>query len=219
MSHLGQIVSALTSAKHQSSIYPISEQVVDSPSTPAQIAQNLNAAFLQSLSGDESAIKYLKNYQVDEIWANTANFYLNTLEELLKEFEQLASTDKDFNQAVFQLLNAIESSDSISQDEWRELIWQVFFPDGCNPLQAPEYAIEKLTQDREVTIKQQASGITSPAKQILLTSNALITVPLQETDINSLDYSILICQVCSGYQKCHSSIQDLDPGHLKIYPA
>lgn len=189
MNQLGQIVSALTSAKHQSSIYPISEQVVGSPSTPTQIAQNLNAAFLQSLSGDESAIAFLKDYQVDEVWANTANYYLNALEELPKEFEQLTTTDKEFNQAVLQLLNAIESSDSISQEEWRELIWQVFFPDGCNLLYSPEYAIQKLHQDREVTIKQQARGITNPAKQILFTSNALITVPLPETDINSLEYS------------------------------
>lgn len=189
MSQLSQIVSALTSARHPSSIFPISLQFVGSPTTPTQIAQSLNAAFLQALSGDDSSIAFLKDYKADESWATTANFYLSALEELPTEFEQLASTDQDFKQAVLKLLDAIESSDSKSQEEWRELIWQVFFPDGCNLLQSPENAIAKLSQAREVTIKQQATGITNPTKQILFTSNALITVPVPGTDINSLDYS------------------------------
>ena len=69
-----------------------------------------------------------------------------------------------------------------------EKIWSVLFPEGTNIRGHEDDRIVKLREKRTVTIdKVNTNPVKHPAKQILFTSNVLLTTPLITTNLSEFD--------------------------------
>ena len=70
-----------------------------------------------------------------------------------------------------------------------EALWSVVFPEGVGILGREEERISELRARRKVSITRlNPQPISNPAREILFTSNVLLTVPAASTDIDVLPY-------------------------------
>jgi hypothetical protein len=156
-------------------------------------SEKMTAAFLICLSGSSNphypeAENYLKTNQDDESFTALADFYLRRIEDIEEEISRVAENDAGFRQALTDLDDALQNRPSL--DSLQERIWKVFFPEGVGVFDHKQEQANKLRQKRKVHIEQEnPEPLTNPARQILFTSNVLLTTPHENTDINSLDYT------------------------------
>ncbi len=157
----------------------------------ASIAENLNAAFLISLSGEthrsySEAVSYLNRYESDPAWEKVVRFYQDGLElihaEVLNRCYDDASFEKDFN----GLYSWITDQKNLQQKQATvEKIRRLFFPEGVSLCEDREEKIDALREKRKIGITGlNPSPIGDPARELLITSNILVTTPpvSKETD-------------------------------------
>jgi len=154
--------------------------------------QNLNAAFLILLAGEDhaqfsQAQGYLTKLAKSSKWADWANFYLDSVQLVAQELEQCCQQDPEL-QAKFQ--NAEETlSENLPDDKTiAECIWSVLFPEGVGIRGHEAASINALREKRTVTISNlNPVPIENPFKEILFTSNVLLTTPLVGADLSEFD--------------------------------
>ena len=162
----------------------------------------LICAFNRSLFGPthpqyEQAKTYLQKHHEPEFVENLARFLRRGLDAIQEEISDALTDNPDFvrrlDSAYRQLKNA---NDTLKPESLTELFWRVFFPEGNEILQNKKSAEEQLRKRRKVRINAAAKQpIENPAKEILFTSNVLLTVPLKEWDIDTLPVNRHIKQV------------------------
>ena len=142
---------------------------VDAPST--------TAAFLLALGGDAAALDYLEKTAKPNA---LARFFLNSLGRVEQEIGQ-ACTHPEF---VDQLAALAENPTDGNR------LWKVFFPEGTG---LPETRAERgqtLREKRRVkNIKPNPAPLSDPGRELLFTSNVLLTIPSGNTSIGNLEYS------------------------------
>jgi len=155
-------------------------------------AERLTAAFLICLSGSNNpfyteALGFLKSKIEDGSYRELAMFYLQRLEDIESEIFQVVENDAEFKHALEDLDSSLNGHPSINSVQ--ENIWQVFFPEGVGVFDNKKQHVEDLREKRQVEIKQvNTEPIKNPSRQILFTSNVLLTIPNEKTDIDGLDY-------------------------------
>ncbi|MCF8307701.1 MAG: hypothetical protein K9I68_01695 [Bacteroidales bacterium] len=156
-------------------------------------AEKMTAAFLVCLSGSSNshyaeAEKFLQTKKNDEFWRSLAEFYLQRVEDIEEEVAQVTENDDEFRQALTDLDTALQ--DRPAADSVQNKIWEVFFPQGVGVFDNKQQQVEELRQKRKVSVeKENPEPLTHPARQILFTSNVLLTIPHENTDVDSLDYT------------------------------
>lgn len=156
-------------------------------------AEKMTAAFLICLAGNSNphftdAERFLQTKKNDESWRELAEFYLQRLEDIEGEVSRVAEKDAAFSRALTDLDAALKNRPSL--DSVQDKIWKVFFPEGVGVFDNKQQQVEKLRHKRKVSVEQEnPEPLTNPARQILFTSNVLLTIPHENTDVDNLDYT------------------------------
>ncbi|MBW1782489.1 MAG: hypothetical protein JRL30_17320 [Deltaproteobacteria bacterium] len=158
------------------------------------VARNLNAAFLISLSGPEHplydrATRYLETLRRDSRWSEIADFYTQGIQRVVKEISAVCHSNKIRQDALNEAASWCMHANGLRRDEAREKIWRLFFPEGAWCLAGHEERIRELRKSRHVQIKRlNPEPVHDPARQILFMSNLLISTPHDMEDIHRLPY-------------------------------
>jgi hypothetical protein len=160
----------------------------------ALIAQALNEAFLHTLSGSkrsEDARNFLERMSGESGWQEIACFYLNGINLVQRELEKVYKGNPHFAERLNALSGWVSNQQNLKDSQKTvEKFWKVFFPEGEGIRGYEESRIEALREKRKVTITDlNPHPLTDPARQILFTSNALLTVPASSTSLEALALS------------------------------
>ena len=162
----------------------------------ASIAQAINAAFLIALTGEGNAdytksINLLAHMAKSADWGNVARFYQNGLKLIVDEVNLTCEIYPNFADNLFNLASRVNSGVNLEKNHnIEELYWSVFFPEGSGILTNPEEHIDRLREYRKVVINElNPEPISDPAREILFTSNVLLTLPREVSTIEHLDLS------------------------------
>jgi len=165
--------------------------IVDAPAqfeqgggSAADMARRLNAAFLILLGGEgrphsEKAAACLQQAAQNDASAPVGRFYLDSAQRIIREIKIACRQDPDFAVRLKQLAGWLEAGRPAA-NPWQmaENIWRVFFPEGVGLRSRYSEAVESLREKRAVRITRlNPDPIRNPARQILFSSNVLLTLP------------------------------------------
>lgn len=152
------------------------------------LARALNAAFLVALAGTrhparERAIALLKVTSQSTAWSAVSEFYLEGVRRVLLEIDALES-DAAIQVALLELAEWLQNPEHVLQsDEAAEKVWAVFFPEASGIRGREAEMRDDLRRLRTVTITEpNPQPIVDPARELLFTSNILLTVPTARAD-------------------------------------
>jgi len=167
----------------------------DEPGRDAE-ARNLNAAFLLSLCGPsqplyEGAVSYLRGKRDSEDNRTVANFYMQGRRLVPEEFLGECSKSETFEERVVFAHAWIQDGGCEGESKATvNRIWQVFFPEGEGLLEKWDDLVKALRKKRTVQITRlNPSPLTDPGRQLLFTSNVLLTVPSDRAELECLPFS------------------------------
>lgn len=148
-------------------------------------------AFFIRLAGHKNPLyKKAKDYLQESKDKSTASlnaFYQARIADIEAELGQ-HQDNPEFTWALQKLLEGMEAGASLA--DLQESIWQVFFPEGAGVFANWREEAVRLRQARRVTLTQKnASPLQEPGREMLFTSNVLLTIPSEHTDISALPYS------------------------------
>jgi len=162
--------------------------------TTKGICRSINTAFMISLCGSDhknynKAIKYLKHFN-NTVYKDLAEFYLNGKKQIEKEIETLAQSDKDFSARLAKLNAYSINHNCLTSSEGTDALWSVFFPEAEGVFREKDKRSTELRNKRTIKITEKnPEPINNPGKQIIFTSNILLTIPDNNTALKSLGYS------------------------------
>jgi hypothetical protein len=168
---------------------------IDDIKKPSQdnsdVAQTLNTAFLFALSGSKrsgDAKNFLVRMSGVSGWEDVARFYLNGIELVQRELERACECCPSFTDRLNALSEWVSKRDNLEdRRNTAEKFWKVFFPEGEGIQGHEKSCIKALRAKRHVTITDlNPHPLTDPARQILFTSNVLLTVPPSSKSIDTL---------------------------------
>ena len=159
-------------------------------STAAAQARSLGAAFLLCLADDQrsqSARAYLAQMRDDSQVGDLACFLERGFSLLDEELERALAEEPTLGARIDLAAAALDQPDP---DAPFRPVWEVFFPEGLAAWDEPQGSVEELIDRRKVEVlKANPDPISHPARQMLFTANALLTVPLERVDLDSLKLS------------------------------
>ncbi len=160
------------------------------------IARNLNTSFLISLSGSSHPLytraeRYLDDLESHTSWKDAVLFYKEGIKHIHNETAGLYKNNKSFKEELDALYSWISEPENLDdQTAAAEEIRKVFFPEGVSLCGETDLKKELLREKRKIKITGlNPSPVSDPAKEILITSNVLITVPPPSEDIDTMNVS------------------------------
>ena len=153
------------------------------------LCQNLNGAFLILLAGEShpefsQAQAFIDKLAMSPEWGDLARFYLNGMQLIATELEQRCRQDPELK-AKFQQVETALAENPTDEIAITETIWSVLFPEGAGIRDQVDARTAALREQRTVAITEfNPDPIQHPAKQILFTSNVLLTTPLATSDLS-----------------------------------
>ena len=162
------------------------------------IARKINASFLVILADKDkqSVVKarsIFKQYKNDAKWKTLIQLYEFGLDKIPEEISVHSMAELGFASKIDSVLEKISTLKNMDFDKALSYkISKVFFPEGAelDNINNRKLAIDKLRRKRKVIITDlNPEPIEHPAEQILFTSNILATKPLDEWDLDALDFS------------------------------
>ena len=196
--HFESICYRLFSPGEKNGFLPVfnpADQFSNESDDPTDIARNLNAAFIILLAGSrhplfEKAQGELHRARQMEEWSPVARFYLSARERIRHEIETAAGKDPDLADCIKTLSRALEPADRQKNAlQITEEIWKLFFPEGVGLAASHKDSIRSLRENRAVRIThRQPEPITDPAREILFSSNVLLTLPSEAHSYERLPF-------------------------------
>ncbi|MFG6098871.1 hypothetical protein SPB21_26735 [Leptothoe sp. ISB3NOV94-8A] len=194
MTALNPILNFLTqpSSSGTAAILPLElTSVADGQDTTASL-QSLNAAFLMVLAGEthpsfSNAQTYLEKLSTSPEWGKAAKFYIQSAQLIAQELEQVCEKDADLKSKLEYVATTLDgvADDTVAA---ANTVWSVLFPEGTGIWEREAEQVAALREKRTVSIDQlNPNPIENPAKQVLFTSNALLTMPLGSADLSAFD--------------------------------
>ncbi|MEA2025182.1 MAG: hypothetical protein U9O18_00680 [Chloroflexota bacterium] len=150
----------------------------------------VSAAFLVTVAGPghpdhERAAAILAEPPRDT--AGLAAFYRAGLDQVDAELARVFASEPAVAMRWDEAIAALDAA--TTADDVAEAAWRAFFPQAFGIRGHEEAHIRELRAARTVTIEQPAADpITDPAREVLFTSNVLLTIPDASTDIEALPY-------------------------------
>ena len=146
--------------------------------------RNLNAAFLICLCGRSHdlylrAEDYIKELEKRSAWKSAVGFYSRGLSLIDSEIRDRCAEDGDFRENFDKLYRWCGNpQDRFDRIEGINKFWQVFFPEGVSLFEKREYETALLRKKRRIRITHlNPAPVQDPAREILFTSNVLLTTP------------------------------------------
>jgi len=173
-------------------ILPVELSNLDEDQDADALFQNLNGAFLILLAGERhprfsQAQSFLNKLATSPEWGNLARFYLSGMQLIAAELEQLCRQDPELK-TKFRQVEAALAEHPTDEMAIAETIWSVLFPEGAGIRGQEDDQTVALREKRIVTINElNPNPIQDPSKQILFTSNVLLTTPLATADLSDFD--------------------------------
>jgi len=191
---LKSIISALVGSREGDGLNSFldgSDDIKKPSQDNSDIAQALNTAFLYALSGSkkaEDAKNFLVRMSGVSGWQDVACFYLNGMEMVQRELERACQCHPQFMDRLNVLSEWVSKRDNLDdRRNTAEKFWKVFFPEGEGIQGHEKRRIKALREKRHVTITDlNPHPLTDPARQILFTSNVLLTVPSSSKSTDTL---------------------------------
>ena len=118
----------------------------------------MNMAFLSSLSQDNigkpgRSTEFLLKMKESEQYDTIADFYLKGIDAIREEIAQTVDENLYFRNRLNSLAQWISADDrNIDENEIKEHIWTLFFPEGCGILKKETRAIDSLRKKRQIKI-------------------------------------------------------------------
>ena len=194
MTALNPILNFLTqpSDSGAEAILPLELTNVADGQNATALLQSLNAAFLIVLAGEahpsfSDAQTYLDKLTASPDWGKAAKFYAQSAQLITQELEQACAQDADLKTKLDQMAATLAGTagDTVAA---ANAVWSVLFPEGTGIWGQETDRVAALREKRTVTIDQlNPNPIENPAKQVLFTSNALLTMPLGSADLSNFD--------------------------------
>ncbi|UCG38438.1 MAG: hypothetical protein JSV00_09710 [bacterium] len=152
-----------------------------------EVARNVNAAFLLGPAGLPSshrALEYLVGTRGDRNWGPAARACLEALEAMDREVEEATAGDAWMRKAVEDLAGHLASGPGTGEVQTLERFHRLFFPEGVglrdDSGSARERAVRQLREKRLVSVSRlNPKPVASPHREVLFTSNVLLTLPLK----------------------------------------
>ncbi|MBE9067662.1 hypothetical protein IQ260_13455 [Leptolyngbya cf. ectocarpi LEGE 11479] len=192
MTALNPILNFLTqpSSADATAILPL--ELTSDGQDDTSLLQNLNAAFLIILAGEThpsfaKAHTYLDKLSASPDWGKAAKFYAQSAQLIAQELEQACGQDAEFKANLDQMAATLADTagDTVAT---ANAVWSVLFPEGTGIWGQEAERVDALREKRTVAIDHlNPNPIENPAKQVLFTSNALLTMPLASTDLSEFD--------------------------------
>ena len=177
-------------------VFNPAEQFTEASNEPAGVARQLNAAFLILLAGSkhpqfDKAQAALHRAAHSDEWSLVAEFYLSAKDRIRHEIEKASESDPDLADRIKNLSRILETTDHKGNaSQITEEIWKLFFPEGVGLSSSREESIGSLRQNRAVKItRPNPKPIIDPAREILFSSNVLLTLPPQPATYDDLPIS------------------------------
>jgi hypothetical protein len=172
----------------------IAAQFRPDQTTPEATLRNLNAAFLISLCGSShplhsQAENFIKDLEKKPAWKHPVDFYNQGMSLVIAEIEKRCIADRESLENFDQLYLWIRDPPNHSnQIKAIKAVWRIFFPEGSPLLdEERETNVESLRRKRRIQITRlNPSPIQDPGKEILFTSNVLLTIPAPSIRIEDL---------------------------------
>lgn len=152
----------------------------------SSMAESLNNAFIIALSGDESAAsEFLNDMKGDDKWGSAASYYLGGLSLISAEIERCstgAGAEERYRLAE-KIIAEFDIDKALKFDpkaeRWpTEDMWRLFFPEGVGIKGHEQEKMSALREKRKISaLELNPNPITDPAREVLFTSNALLTIP------------------------------------------
>lgn len=148
----------------------------------------LNAALLILLCGPDHPRYEGAKEALEDAPGAVGELYRTLARAVPEDLDSAFETDDTFRAAVEDACTAIDDGRLAEWDEQaRRLIWQVFCPEAAASLGDTEKAECQVRQTRRVDIESlNGDPLEEPARQLLLTSNVLLTVPENSNDPEAL---------------------------------
>lgn len=158
-------------------------------------AEAMTWAFLVSLAGrfhdkTDQALDYLKKMSDDSRWSDTADFYMSARDRIRNEIIAVCREYPDVADRLKSLCLWLSDPKNVNSEDTRENIWSFFFPEATGIFGARKERIAQLRARRRVNVTTlNPSPVTDPGRQILFTSNVLLTVPAEPENTENLPLS------------------------------
>jgi hypothetical protein len=147
-----------------------------------------SAAFLVALSGEDHP-EYSRVLAVladPEVRA----FYRRALALIRAEIQESARAFPELGESIEELALSSSTQPGELEQDAVEKRWSVFFPEGAEIRGHEEQRIEALRERRSVAIERlNPEPIADPAREVLFTSNVLLTIPLSDGKPDTLPFS------------------------------
>ena len=154
--------------------------------------QTLNAAFLIALAGEShpdfaAATAYIEKLATSPELGDWATFYQQGLALIEDELEQNCQQDAELK-ARFQQVETVLAAKPTDEIAIADTIWSALFPEGTGIWGHETDQVAQLREKRTVAVSElNPNPIQNPSKQLLFTSNALLTTPLASADLSGFD--------------------------------
>ena len=148
------------------------------------ITRALNAAFIISLAGEshpayEEASAFLQRMTTSPDWEGITSFYLKGILLIEEEIDSVFHNNPDVVQQLEALSNQLTNRRA-QEEKSREAehFWSFFHPEATGIWSHEQQQIDALREKRKVSITNlNRDPIQDPARQVLFTANALLTLP------------------------------------------
>jgi hypothetical protein len=125
--------------------------------------------------------------------ADVADFWADGLERLQSEVDRVSAAGGPTAARLAAALDLLDASTSPEQID--EALWTAFFPQAVGIRGHEDARIAELRSARTVTITSPVMNpIRDPGREVLFTSNVLLTVPAEGTDLARLPYPQPLCE-------------------------
>ena len=178
------------------SVFDPADQLSGDADEPAKVARRLNAAFLTLLAGknhpDHRRAQTFLHQAADSTHGKEmARFYLAAVDQIHTEIENVCTRDPEFAARLKHLSAFLEATpQEQNPQQVTEAIWSVFFPEGVGLSSDHDKAVSAVRQRRAVKVQAlNPEPIVDAAKEILFTSNVLLTLPAASQPYHTLHCS------------------------------
>jgi len=123
--------------------------------------------------------------------SGSTEFLMQGARRIARELESRYAGDDAFRTAVDETATLFAADQPVGWNRTiRELLWRVFYPEGLGLLDERDRRIAEIRSRRTVVIDHlNPYPIADPAREILFTSNVLVTVPHDAASLDRTDYS------------------------------
>jgi hypothetical protein len=161
-----------------------------------EIYRAINRAILITLSGEEQpgyepASAFLAHAAGFPQWRQLGIFFLDLKQKVAEEIERVTGQNPEFASRMEDLSSMLNQDLSqVEDNQIVEMFWSTFHPEATGIWSHEEQRIINLREKRQIRIiGLNPDPIQEPARQVLFTANALLTLPPESLPLDELTLS------------------------------